>query len=162
MPTPTALPFTSYKVSPDGQLIAGVVTAGDHKPGLYVMNFPGAGATFWTAVFDQPVSDYSWSPDSKRLAFLVPGSAFERTIAVVNSDGSNLIQLGTKGDPTGSVSSDGKPFAISISVIKFEWSSDGTAILFAAYYGGSGKVYVYSTDSTRNANAVRLNMLDLP
>jgi Tol biopolymer transport system component len=157
-PTPT-LPFASAATSPDGKLIAGVITSGNVSPGLYVMNIGGIG---WTPVFDQAVNDFAWSPDSKRLAFIMLGGTFERTIAVVNSDGSNLTKLGTKGDSTGFVSSGGQNFAVSISVIKFEWSADGTKIYFSATYGNTGKVYIYSTDSTRYTDPVRLNFTDLP
>jgi len=111
---------------------------------------------------NQPVDDFAWSPDVKRLAFILPEGTFEHTLAVVNSDGANLDKLGTKGHSTGIISSNGQAFAISISVVRFEWASDDAKILFSAFYGNTNHIYLYSTDSTCYTDPVRSSITDLP
>ena len=96
---------------------------------------------------NQPVDDFSWSPDCKRLAFILPEGTFEHTLAVVTSDGANLDKLGAKGDSTGIVSSNYKAYKFydRSAAYKLGWVKDNELkiliLLMQMYTNRSNEVH---------------------
>lgn len=90
---PLAVPgyggITGAAASPDGQYV--VYSYSEHKiytEGLWIINSNGQNAHLFANV-TAPISNISWSPDGKKIAFF--GNGWQ----VINADGSNLRQVAT-------------------------------------------------------------------
>jgi len=96
--------------SPDGQFIA--FQSMLNGPELYVMRPNGSDAH---RILDKRVNaDFSWSPDSKRLAFTTIETSSSLSIYIVNLDGTNLVRL----------------LPSTMNVSNPQWSLDGQKIAF--------------------------------
>jgi Tol biopolymer transport system component len=119
------LMLASVKWSPDGALIA-FVSDDDLGTHLNVVHPDGSSLRRMADGDYLGGRPYEWSPDSKRLAIVVPTGPRSRDVSVVNADGTDLHRIALcrcdlrRGPP------------ISESVA---WSLDGTRI---AYISGRG------------------------
>jgi Tol biopolymer transport system component len=74
----------------------------------------------------------SWSPDGSRLAISIfPSGEGERTIWVMNPDGSNAHQV-----------------AAADNVSAPSWSADGNSIIYSASTGGHTEIHLVAADGT--------------
>jgi uncharacterized protein (TIGR02145 family) len=86
----------------------------------------------------------SWSPDGKKIAFVVSNGLTSELITM-NNDGTNIS----------------KNKAITVSVNPFQypaWSADGSKILFSAGYDSDRDLYFATTDGTR-LNRIKVDSL---
>ena len=155
--------------------------------GICVMNADGtnlisiANGTGYGGIDGAP----NWSPDGTKIAFS-SGRNGDREIFVMNSDGSNTINLtnyGAAWDDGPIWSPDGEKIAFNsyrdgnfeiyvmnadgtepINLTKHEaddgapaWSPDGTKIVFESYRDGNGEIYIVNADGS---NLVRLTNND--
>ena len=128
--------------SPDGSRMA-FFTTQDKKNTLYIVGADGSNVqrVVITSIpespqvnlsVDIPVSKLAWSPDGRRLAFLMRQDK-KNTLYIVNADGSNVQQVVTTSIPESP--------QVNIPINTWHtwytdglfWMSDGSEILF--YYG---------------------------
>ena len=136
--------------SPDGTRIAftgrATVDAPDH---IYVMDADGKNLRNLTKQnpTNQLLVDWepSWSPDSKRIAFVSSRDAFGWCIYVMDADGSNQQRL------TDNSGWDSSP----------SWSPDGERIAFVSMRDGNKDIYVMDTDGSNLRRRTRNPAHDL-
>jgi Tol biopolymer transport system component len=78
----------------------------------------------------------SWSPDGTRLTLLIDRSIDDKSVHVINADGSGLTRVG------GQDSRDGRP----------TWSPDGTRLVYHANVGTRWDIYTVRADGTDLTN----------
>lgn len=115
--------------SHDGSMITFVASRGGNI-GIWVMNSDGSNQHRLTgAGFDEHPA---WSPDGTKIAFSTGSGA----VYVVNSDGTNLVNLTTGTDFAGGPA----------------WSPDGTRIAYSGYFHSldqfHGDIYVMNADGS--------------
>ena len=114
------------------------------KDDIYIINADGSGESLNLTNSPEKESQPAWSPDGSQIAFLI-GEEGHQDIAVMNADGSNVLQI----------SDDGLVFSIAWTVdgrIFADWdnqdfgchncviNADGTNIINA---GGKGEIQQY-------------------
>jgi Tol biopolymer transport system component len=123
--------------SPDGSQIAFPSARDNNNSDLYVIRPDGSGEVRLTQTENETEYWPTWSPDSRRIAFVAwpknkPNeSHFIQSIYVMNADGSNLRNLSQNR-------------ALDITMPR--WSPDGKSILFTAS-GHSTLPFPYQTTS---------------
>lgn len=131
---------TNPKWSPDGSMIAFTSTRKDNKSNLYVMQVGGGEAEMLTDV-KSGVQDFEWSPDGKWIAYSMTDPKTEDEEK--NDKGRNdyrwvdenlkhnrLYVMPLQKDAAGKRESK-KLTAENYSVSGFDWSPDGTKIVFS-------------------------------
>jgi Tol biopolymer transport system component len=114
------IPLTSPRWSPDGSRIAVMSSrygTSDHKiieSELIIMNIDGSDAK--TIIKDIAALPFSWSPDSKRIAYALFEGPKGDELYVMNADGSHRIWLAHLGIG-----------------VRFDWARDGTKIVFGCH-----------------------------
>ena len=113
---------------PSGQRI---LFCSDHKGkhDLHVMNADGTDAK---PVFTEPRYrvEPTWSPDSKRIAYIASAKPMGRSIYIVSTDGQSgkpIVQVGAGGQPA--------------------WSPDGTEIAFVVGSRGIREIHILNFES---------------
>ena len=129
-------------VSPDGARIVFTSTRNGEYD-LYTMNIDGTDVVQLTDNPGYRTWRAQWSPDGTRIAFSRRIGVTARTehIAIVNADGSNLIELTDKNNNT----PDENPF----------WSPDGSKIGFNSHRYGTWAINLFTMDPD-GSNVVRL------
>jgi Tol biopolymer transport system component len=120
--------------SPDGTKIAFVSYRGGYKD-IWVMNADGSDPTnlINDSDWDFGDEDPAWSPDGSKIAFVSRREGeIDRSIYVMNTDGSNITRLTT------STGDNAHP----------SWSPDGTRIAFASNRDGNYDIYIMNADGT--------------
>jgi len=120
--------------SPDGTKIAFVSYRGGYKD-IWVMNADGSDSTnlINDSDWDFGDEDPAWSPDGSKIAFVSKREGeIDRSIYVMNTDGSNITRLTT------STGDNAHP----------SWSPDGTRIAFASNRDGNYDIYIMNADGT--------------
>lgn len=134
--------------SPDGNKIAFSlgrrVTVGMDKPtaNIFVVNVDGSGLTQLTHDAGLNINP-AWSPDGKQIAFTSNRASDSKSrIWVMNADGSNQREIPNNNINTSS----------HYPNISFDWSPDGTKILFTHYRacrdGLEVAIYVMNVDGS--------------
>ena len=75
----------------------------------------------------------AWSPDGSRIAFQSAESVDNSEILIINTDGSNLVNLTRTPD---------------IVELDPTWSPDGTRIAFTSWRDGNAEIYVMNADGS--------------
>lgn len=145
-----------FEWSPDGQWIVYAPytpTNGPEAAAIWVVRRDGTERRQITDRGTYPRADDispTWSPDGRRIAFVSDrtGTLEERDweIYVVNADGTGLTQLTSHLEPAS---------ALSTSISVYDWSPDGTEILFI----GNGNVWTVNRDTRKSR---RLTTGDYP
>lgn len=136
--------------SPDGRRIAFVSTRHQGVPTLYLMNADGSAQARLvepeshvaneksrgeqhqepTGILLRPGSLHPvWSPDGRRIAFIMRIGLAEQSIQVVNPDGSGQTRLATGYAPA--------------------WSPDGRRIAFVVARVGIAQIYIMNADGSQ-------------
>lgn len=125
--------------SPDGTQIAFLSARdiGGGRSQLYVMNADGSNQRRITNHTPRGVGNFTWSPDSRRLAYFHDGN-----IHRVNSDGSGYVQLTTTGGINSGQPRNERP----------SWSPDGGKIAFTSTRDGNGEFYSMDEDGSNQTN----------
>ncbi len=121
--------------SPDGRMLA-FLSNRDGNEGVYVMTLDGVQG--WSLSSELPsVASFSWSPDSKWIAFGTQKFEINR------SDGNVVFRWESK-IYTASVSGGQRNTlpAISSGPIELAWSPDGNHIALVSRHEGLGQIYV--------------------
>ena len=126
--------------SPDGGRIA-YVSDYDGDEDLYVIDTDGNGIERLTDN-DHPDSRPKWSPDGNQIAYVSLHNGRHTDIFVMNTDGSDIVQLTAYGDSETSHYY-GAP----------SWSPDGSRIAFVSAVHGSFKRHVMNSDGTKVVTA---------
>jgi Tol biopolymer transport system component len=121
--------------SPDGSRIA-FDNQPDHGRAIYTVNPDGSGLARLSPA-DSIATSPAWSPDGTRVAFNNYGNTLYANVAVVNADGTGLVNLTNIPGV-----SQGSP----------QWSPDGSRIVYVSYQDGNGEVYIMSADGTGQTN----------
>jgi len=133
-------PNPRLRWSPDGTRISFLGFVGE-LPQVMALDVRGGDARVLTAS-PQGVSDYEWSPDASRLAFLAPDpppAEEERK----RKDKSFVVEVDRQDRPTRVFVQDvagGAPRAVSAPIhfaASFDWSPDGSTIAYAASLKGA-------------------------
>jgi TolB protein len=119
--------------SPDGKKIS-FIRPGTAATEVFVMNADGSGIKQLTYLGKPHVGAMSWSPDSKRIVFMVGSSPNfdDYDLYVINSGGGAAARLTT--DPA----SEAYP----------TWSPDGAKIAFASNRTGPYQIFIMNADGT--------------
>ena len=119
--------------SPDGKKIS-FIRPGASATEVFVMNADGSGIKQLTYLGKPNVGAMTWSPDSKRIAFMVGSSPNfdDYDLYVMNAAGGAVTRL--TNDPT----SEAYP----------TWSPDGAKIAFASNKTGPYQIYIMDANGT--------------
>ena len=116
----------SPRLSPNGKFVA-YLTGEPGAAVLEVISTDGENRSE-VANGDSIISDYHWSPDSRRLAFL-SASGEQKRVMAANADGSLSFQITSmSGDEVG------------------DWSRDGQLVVFALTEGDERGIYLRNPD----------------
>ena len=126
--------------SPDGTRIA-YVSDYDGDEDLYIVNTDSTGVKRLTNN-GHPDSRPMWSPDGTRIAYVSLHNGRHTDIFVMNTDGSDIVQL-TRYDDIETNHYYGAP----------SWSPDGTRIAFVSEVHGRFKRHTMNADGTQRVTA---------
>ncbi len=133
--------------SPDGSKIAYGSKLPDGSGQIFVIQSEG-GEAVNVSGDEGNNTDFSWSPDSRRLMF-VSDRTGNQEIFTVLSNGTGLEQL------TSNSAAEGEP----------RWSDDGSQILFFSDTSGEGDIFIMNADGSRQrrispSSSVREHLAD--
>ncbi len=127
-----------FKVSPDGTLVAYLTDQNNNQIELFVVPVKGGTETQISESLsdDADVTEFDWSPDSNRIAYLADGEIDGRVELYTNlaEGGSNLKVSGSL--PLGG------------TVEAFEWSPDSLLIAYRADQNNLGEFELFTTPPT--------------
>lgn len=121
--------------SPDGTKIAyaRATDTSSTNYDIWVMDADGTNQTRLTTHPDSEFWGITWSPDGSKIAFSAgPPYGPPKNIVVINSDGTNRIELTSRSDTN----------------INPSWSPDGRKIAFASDRSGNYEIWVMNSDGT--------------
>lgn len=124
----------TFNWSPNGkQIIFTQSTSSISDSEIFIMNFDNQGTIRLTKnkVYER---DPTWSPDATKIAFGRNVAGGVSQIFVMNSDGSNSIQLTNIGEE---------------GAILPTWSPDGNQIAFVGMVGGIGEIFTMMSDGSK-------------
>jgi len=143
-PIPSTTPETIPTPFGGGLGKIAFVSYRDGLDSIYTMNSDGSQVVRLTNT-QTLISNPSWSPDGRRIAFTCNSGSdnnYNRDICLINSDGTNFINL-TSSNPSNDEYS--------------SWSPDGKYIAFESERDGYAEIYVMNSDGS---NPIRLTNLE--